>query len=87
MGRHGDEEPGFDQLRDVRRSLNRKVSASALAGLDGDEPARWIVESQDHDIATASGRARSNVKSILRSPAKVPNDDTESNRKVRGARR
>ena len=39
------------------RSSNRKVSASLLAGLDGDEPARAIVEAQDRDIATASGRA------------------------------
>ena len=72
---------------DGTRSSNRKVSASVLAGLDGDEPARGIVEAQDRDIATASGRARSDVKSIVRSPAKVANDDTGSDRKARGGKR
>ena len=69
------------------RSSNRKVSASILAGLDGDEPARAIVEAQDRDIATASGRARSPVKSIARSPVKVADDDTDAKRKARGGKR
>jgi hypothetical protein len=68
------------------RSSNRKVPSSALAGLDGDAPARAIVEAQDRDIAAASGRPRSDVKSIVRSPPKVANDDAASTRKLRGGK-
>jgi hypothetical protein len=78
----------FDVLyEDGTRSSNRKVSASVLAGLDGDEPARGIVEAQDRDIATASGRARSAVKSIVRSPVRVADDDTRSDHKASGRKR
>ncbi|HEY0185125.1 MAG TPA: hypothetical protein VGC09_20175 [Rhodopila sp.] len=78
----------FDVVyEDGTRSSNRKVPASALAGLDGDEPARGIVEAQDREIAAASGRSRSNVKYILRSPVKVTGDDAAADRKVRGAKR
>jgi hypothetical protein len=50
---------------------NRKVLGSALGGLDGDEPARAIIEAQDREIAAASGRSRGPVKSLSRSPIKV----------------
>jgi hypothetical protein len=77
----------FDVVyEDGTRSSNRKVSASLLAGLDGDEPARGIVEAQDRDIAIASGRARSVVKSIVRSPIKVADDDP-ADRKARLGKR
>ena len=78
----------FDVVyEDGTRSSNRKVSASALAGLDGDEPAREIIEAQDSAISAASGRARSTVRSIVRSPARVANDDTGADRKLRGGNR
>ena len=78
----------FDVVyQDGTRSSNRKVPASALAGLDGDEPARGIVEEQDREIAAASGRPRSDVKSIVRSPVKMANDDAGPDRKVRGGKR
>ena len=77
----------FDVVyEDGTRSSNRKVSASMLVGLDGDEPARGIVEAQDREIAAASGRPRSHVKSIFRTPAKVV-EDPGADRKVRGAKR
>ena len=63
----------FDVLyEDGTRSSNRKVASTALGGLDGDEPARAIIETQDRTIAAASGRPRSNVKTLNRSPVKVP---------------
>ena len=78
----------FDVVyQDGTRSSNRKVSASVLAGLDGDEPARAIIEAQDREIAAASGRPRSDIKTIVRSPVKVADDDAGSARKVRGGRR
>jgi hypothetical protein len=76
----------FDVVyEDGTRSSNRKVLASALGGLDGDEPARAMVEAQDREIATASGRPRCDVKTIMRSPAKLANDDAPD-RKVRGGK-
>ena len=75
----------FDVLyEDGTRSSNRKVAASLLAGLDGDEPARGTIEAQDRDIAAAAGRPRSDVKTIARSPLKVATDDTG---KLRGSKR
>jgi hypothetical protein len=72
---------------DGTRSSNRKVSAGALGGLDGDEPARGIIEAQDREIAMASGRPRHDVKSIVRTPVKVATDDAGSDRKARGGKR
>ncbi len=69
---------------DGTRSSNRKVAASALGGLDGDAPARELVEAQDRAIAAASGRARSDVKSIVRSPVKVAEVDAGADRKKKG---
>jgi hypothetical protein len=71
---------------DGSRSSNRKVLASALGGLDGDEPARGIIEAQDREIAAASGRPRSDVQSIVRSPVRVPGDDAGMDRKGRKGR-
>ena len=48
---------------------NRRVPAELLGGLDGDEPAREIIEAQDRKIAEASGRPRPKIKSIARAGA------------------
>jgi hypothetical protein len=72
---------------DGTRSSNRKVSASVLDGLDGDAPARGIIEAQDRDIAIASGRAKSDVRSISRSPVKVASDEAGLDRKAKGGKR
>ena len=54
---------------DGSRTSNRKVPMSILGGLDGDEPARAIIESQDKQIGEASGRPRPEIKSLNRSSA------------------
>ncbi len=54
---------------DGSRTSNRKVPMSILGGLDGDEPARAIIEAQDKQIGEASGRPRAEIKSLSRSPA------------------
>ncbi len=78
----------FDVVyEDGTRSSNRKVPAIALGGLDGDEPARALIEAQDREIAAASGRPRSDVKTIVRTPPKVSNDDTAQDRKPKAAKR
>ena len=55
---------------DGTRSSNRRVPATALTGLDGDEPAKAIIEAQDREIGLASGRPRPDIKSLARTAAK-----------------
>ena len=52
-------------IRD-RRS-NRKVDASLLGGLDGDDAARAAIMEQDRAIAEKSGLPPLQIKSIKRS--------------------
>jgi hypothetical protein len=74
----------FDVVyEDGTLSSNRKVPALSLGGLDGDGPARGIIEDQDRERAAASGRALSDVKSINRSPIKVANDDPAAERRAK----
>jgi hypothetical protein len=56
---------------DGTRSSNRRVPATALTGLDGDEPAKEIIADQDREIGVASGRPRPDIQSVSRSPVKV----------------
>jgi len=55
---------------DGSRRSNRKVPAEILGGLDGDDPARAVIEEQDRIIAEKSGTPASAIKSIRRSGAK-----------------
>jgi hypothetical protein len=55
---------------DGSRRSNRKVPGELLGGLDGDEPARAVIEEQDRIIAEKSGNPALAVKSIRRSGAK-----------------
>ncbi|MDE1146029.1 MAG: hypothetical protein PW843_05315 [Azospirillaceae bacterium] len=59
----------FDVLYDDgSRSSNRRVPSTELGGLDGDEPARAIIEAQDREIAAMSGNPRGRIKTLTRSP-------------------
>jgi hypothetical protein len=58
----------FDVLyEDGTQTSNRRVPATELGGLDGDEPARTFVEIQDREIAAVSGTSRGRIKTISRS--------------------
>ncbi len=58
----------FDILyEDGSKSSNRRVPAAELIGLDGDAPAKAIIEAQDREIGLASGRPRGPIKSVIRS--------------------
>jgi hypothetical protein len=58
----------FDVVyEDGTQTSNRKVPAELLAGLDGDAPARDVIENQDQKIAEMSGNRRGRIKSLLRS--------------------
>lgn len=49
---------------------NRRVPSSVLGGLDGDDPARQVIEEQDRAIAEKTGQAPLPVKTIRRSAKK-----------------
>jgi hypothetical protein len=49
-------------------SSNRKVATEEVTGLDGDAPAKSIIEAQDRKIGELSGRPRGVIKTIKRSP-------------------
>jgi hypothetical protein len=55
---------------DGSRRSNRRVPTEVLGGLDGDEPARAIIEEQDRVIAEKSGNPSLAIKTIRRSNGK-----------------
>jgi hypothetical protein len=58
----------FDVVyEDGSQRSNRRVPSDVLGGLDGDAPARSIIEEQDRLIAEKSGTPAVAVKSIHRS--------------------
>lgn len=58
----------FDVVyEDGSRTSNRRVPSSVLGGLDGDEPARQVIEEQDQAIAERSRRQRLPIKTLSRS--------------------
>ena len=56
---------------DGSRTSNRRVPSTELGGLDGDTPAKAIIEAQDRDIAEKSGMSRGRIKSIARAKKRV----------------
>jgi len=56
--------------QDGSLSSNRRVPREILGGLDGDEPARTLIEQQDREIAEKSGRPPLAIKDISRVGAK-----------------
>lgn len=66
----------FDVLYvDGTKSSNRRIPFTELGGLDGDSPAKAIIEAQDREIALASGRPRADIRSVSRSPIKPVSRD------------
>jgi hypothetical protein len=55
---------------DGTQRSNRRVPASAVGGLDGDSPARYIIEQQDREISEKSGLPPLRIKSVKRSGKK-----------------
>lgn len=63
----------FDVIyEDGSQRSNRRVPSDVLGGLDGDEPARAVIEDQDRLIAEKSGIPALAVKSLHRSGSKKP---------------
>jgi hypothetical protein len=66
---------------DGTQRSNRKVPADLLGGIDGDEPARALIEEQDREISEKSGMAPLTIKRIVR----VDDDEKARARDVRRA--
>ena len=61
----------FDvSYEDASQRSNRRVPSKILGGLEGDAPARAVIEEQDRIIAEKSGFPASPIKSIRRSGGK-----------------
>ena len=52
---------------DGSRSSHRKVPTTVVQSLDGEEAVKAFIETQDRDIAAASGRQRGDIKLMMRS--------------------
>lgn len=55
---------------DGTMTSNRRVPAELLGGLEGDAPAREIIEAQDREIGERSGRPRPAIKTVERASAR-----------------
>jgi hypothetical protein len=55
---------------DGSQRSNRRVPSEVLGGLDGDAPARTVIEQQDREIAEKSGLPPARIKEIRRSSGK-----------------
>ena len=59
----------FDVIyQDGTLSSNRKIASAELIGMEGDAPAKTLIEAQDRKIAEMSGNPRGPIKTISRSP-------------------
>ena len=71
----------FDVVyEDGSQRSNRRVPSEVLGGLDGDAPARAIIEEQDRLIAERSGTPAIAVKSVHRSGSKKAGEAMRSSR-------
>jgi hypothetical protein len=71
----------FDVVyEDGSQRSNRRVPSDVLGGLDGDAPARAIIEEQDRLIAERSGIPAIAVKSIHRSGSRKADEAMSSSR-------
>src|ERR1043165_36525 len=66
---------------DGSQRSNRKVPADILGGIDGDEPARKLIEEQDREISGKSGMPPLRIERIVR----VDDDVKQQARDVRRA--
>ena len=52
---------------DGSRRSNRRVPKEILGGIDGDNPARAVIDAQDREIAERSGQLMPEIKVVKRS--------------------
>ena len=66
---------------DGAQRSNRRVPADMLGGIDGDEPARALIEEQDREISAKSGMPPLTIQRVVR----VEDDVKERARDTRRA--
>jgi len=66
---------------DGTRRSNRKVPSELLGGIDGDAPARALIEAQDREISEKSGMAPLDINRLVR----VDDDEKQRERDTRRA--
>jgi hypothetical protein len=74
---------------DGSQRSNRRVPADLLGGIDGDEPARNVIQEQDREISAKSGMPPLAIKRIVRVDDDVKErarDTRRANEKRAGAR-
>jgi hypothetical protein len=74
---------------DGSQRSNRRVPADMLGGIDGDEPARNVIQEQDREISAKSGMPPLAIKRIVRVDDDVKErarDTRRANEKRAGAR-
>ncbi len=58
----------FDVIyADGSQRSNRRVPKDILGGIDGDNPARAVIEAQDREISERSGQPMPSIKTLKRS--------------------
>ncbi len=63
----------FDVVfEDSSRASNRRVPMEILGGLDGDQPARELIEHQEAEIAQKAGRPPRAIQSLMRAAKPEP---------------
>ncbi|WP_267359784.1 MULTISPECIES: hypothetical protein [unclassified Methylobacterium] len=63
----------FDVVfEDASRASNRRVPMEILGGLDGDQPARDLIEQQEAEIAQKAGRPPRSIQSLMRAAKPEP---------------
>lgn len=68
----------FDVVfEDGSRASNRRVPMEILGGLDGDEPARALIEQQEAEIAQKAGRTARAISGLTRSAKPDPKPTRE----------
>jgi hypothetical protein len=78
----------FDVIyEDGSQRSNRRVPGAALGGLDGDEPAKAIIEAQDREIAEKSGLPPSRIKTLRRTGSPPSNEEKQEQKKAARGRR
>ncbi|GJE13287.1 hypothetical protein [Methylobacterium longum] len=68
----------FDVVfEDGSRASNRRVPMEILGGLDGDEPARQLIEQQEAEIAQKAGPPPRAIQGLMRSTKPEPKPTRE----------
>ena len=78
----------FDVIyEDGSQRSNRRVPSGILDGLDGDDPARGVIEEQDKLIAERSGTPALAIKSLHRAGSKRADESERAPRHASSSNR